>query len=144
MQKSAFIIIWKYPFLIHLLIVEKITGKINRHFVKNKDSTSSIPPLTKRLESGDNVYYTTDKEKADCLNIYFTSVSHVDDSEAFLPPFVEKTNQYLDNIIIMEIEVKDILHILNVNKASGPEMISNRMLKCTSTSISKSLGILYN
>ena len=105
------------------------------HFVQNKDSTSSIPPLTNRLESGDTVYYTTDKEKADCLNIYyfiyFTSVSHVDDSEAILPPFVEKTNQYLDNVIIMEPEVKDILDILNVNKASGPDMISNRMLKYT-------------
>lgn len=114
------------------------------HFVQNKDSTSSIPPLTNRLESGDTVYYTTDKEKADCLNIYFTSVSHVDDSEAILPPFVEKTNQYLDNVIIMEPEVKDILDILNVNKASGPDMISNRMLKYTSTSVSKPLSILYN
>lgn len=74
------------------------------HFVQNKDSTSSIPPLTNRLESGDTVYYTTDKEKADCLNIHFTSVSHVDDSEAVLPPFAEKTNQYLDNVIIIETE----------------------------------------
>ena len=38
-------------------------------------------------------------------------MSDVDDSEAVLPPFVEKTNQYLDNIIIMETEVKDILDI---------------------------------
>ena len=71
-------------------------------------------------------------------------MSHVDDSEAVLPPFAEKTNQYLDNVIIMETEMKDILDILNVNKASGPDMISNRMLKYTSTSVSKPLSILYN
>lgn len=118
--------------------------KIIRHFVKNKDSTSEIPPLTKHLESGGSVYYTTDKEKADCLNLYFTSVSTVDDSQAVLPPLVEKTNQYLENIIIMDSEVEDILDILNVNKASGPDMISNRMLKYTSTSLSKPLSILYN
>ena len=67
-----------------------------------------------------------------------------DDSEAVLPHFVEKMNQYLDNIIIMETEVKDILDILNVNKASGPDMISNRMLKYISTSVSKPVSIFYN
>ena len=92
--------------------------------------------MTKRLESEGTVYYTTDKEKADCLNLYFTSVSTVDDSEAVLPPFVKQTNHYLDNVIIMKTEVKDILDILNVNKASGPDMISNSMLKYTSASIS--------
>ena len=44
----------------------------------------------------------------------------------------------------METEVKDILAILNVNKALGPYMVSNRMLKYTSTSVSKPLSILYD
>ena len=40
--------------------------------------------------------------------------------------------------------MKDILAILNVNKALGPDMVSNRMLKYTSTSVSKPLSILYD
>ena len=44
----------------------------------------------------------------------------------------------------MESEVKSILDILNVNKASGPDKINNSMLKCTSTSVSKPLCILQN
>ena len=40
--------------------------------------------------------------------------------------------------------MKDILDIVNVNKASRPDRISNRMLKYTSTSKSKPLSISYN
>ena len=65
MQKSAFLIILGISLLVSFTNNRKEYWKIIRHFVKNKDSTSSIPPLTKRLESGGTVHYTTDKEKAD-------------------------------------------------------------------------------
>ena len=88
MRKSAFIIIWKYPFLIHSQIAETITGKLFVTLYKNKYSTSSVPALAKNLESGVSVYYTTDG-----LNLYFTIVSIVNDSQAvYLPLLKRRTN----------------------------------------------------
>lgn len=118
--------------------------KIIRHFVKNNNTSSTIPPLQKTLETGETIYCTSDKEKADCLNSYFTSTSTIDDSNASLPPFFERTNQYLENITITENEVKDILQNLNVNKASGLDMVSNRMLKYTASTVCKPLCIIFN
>lgn len=102
------------------------------------------PPLTKVSDPGEMHCFTSDKEKADCLNFYFASVSTINDSTASLPPFEEKTDKSTDDVIITEKKVKDILDILNVNKASGLDMISKRMLKYTSASISKPLEILFN
>lgn len=53
---------------------------IIRHFVKNNNNTSSIPPLKVFPPRGQNDYYFTDKEKAECLYEYFTSVSTIKDA----------------------------------------------------------------
>ncbi|CAC5381704.1 unnamed protein product [Mytilus coruscus] len=50
----------------------------------------------------------------------------------------------LDNIILQEHEVKDILQITNVNKASGPDGISPRLLKIASDILAKPLCYIYN
>ena len=70
-----------------------------------------------------------DEDKADSLKSYFASVSSLDDSQADLPPFVELTDNSLDTIEITEEEVNDVLENLDPNKASGPDMISNKMVK---------------
>lgn len=41
--------------------------KIIRHFVKNKITSSSIPPLCTTLESGESIISTTDYDKANCF-----------------------------------------------------------------------------
>ena len=69
-----------------------------------------------------------DEDKADSLNYYFASVSSLDDSQADLPPFVELTDNSLDTIEITEEEINDVLENLDPNKASGPDMISNKMV----------------
>ena len=71
----------------------------------------------------------TDEEKADSLNAYFESVSSLDDSQANLPPFSALTDTTLDNIEITEDEVSDVIENLDPNKASGPDLISNKMMK---------------
>ena len=70
-----------------------------------------------------------DEDKTDSLNFFFASVSSLDDSQADLPPFVELTDNTLDTIEITEEEVNDVLENLDPNKASGPDMISNKMVK---------------
>ena len=57
---------------------------------------------------------------------------------------IPKTDAKLDQIIISEQEVIDMLETLNIHKASGPDGISNTMLKYVAKSIAKPLTSLYN
>ena len=118
--------------------------KIVKHFVNKKDSVSTIPPLRTFTASGDSIWHVSDLEKADCLNSYFASVSSLDDSQATLPPFSEHTDKVLDNIEIPDEEIKDVIVNLDPNKASGPDMISNKMILKIAAVIEKPLCIVFN
>ena len=61
-----------------------------------------------------------------------------------LPAFHLKTNEKLESLKISEQEVCDILSSLNVNKASGPNFISYRLLKSVARAVSKPLTTLFN
>ena len=50
----------------------------------------------------------------------------------------------MPDIKILQSEVVDVLRILKVNKASGPDGISHRMLKNTSQTISVPLTKLFD
>ena len=50
----------------------------------------------------------------------------------------------MPDLKILQPEVVDVLRILKVNKASGPDGISHRMLKNTSHTISVPLTKLFN
>ncbi|MCG7882888.1 MAG: hypothetical protein JAY96_15005, partial [Candidatus Thiodiazotropha endolucinida] len=115
-----------------------------RHFTKKKNTTTTIPPLSTVLPSGETKYNVSDTEKANCLNDYFTSISSIDDSNVRLPPFTALTEQSLERIEITVQEVKDIIDSLCVNKASGPDLISHRMLKGVSSAISVPLSMMFN
>ena len=118
--------------------------KIIKHFTTKKDSVSSIPPLNTTTASGTHLLHVTDKEKADCLNSYFASISTLDDSHAVLPPFMELTDSVLDRIDISEEEIKDVIVNLDPNKASGPDLISNKMIKQVAGAKAKPLQIIFN
>ena len=81
----------------------------------------------------------SNEEKANCLNSYFASVSSVDDSHATLPPFTDLIDKVVNNIIITAQEMKDIIDTRDTNKASGPDLISNKIIKSGSGAISISL-----
>ena len=53
-------------------------------------------------------------------------------------------NDTLCNITIDEQEVLDIISVLPVNKAIGPDCISHKMLKSTISTIVKPLTMLFN
>ena len=88
---------------------------MGRSMGKTNNSTK-IPPL--RLS--DNNYAFTNKEKAECLSDFFYSIDSIDDSAKDLPNFENRTDSILSNIHITQADVKDILSLLIVNKASGP------------------------
>ena len=118
--------------------------RLTRYFVKNNTASSSIPPLYTTDDNNEMKMHVTDKEKADCLNDYFTSVSRVSDENTQLPNFQKITNGSLDSFVITEIEVKDILDILDINKASGPDLINHKMLRYVSAAVSKPLTVIFN
>ena len=50
--------------------------------------------------------------------------------------FTKKRIKFLDKIETTEKEVQDIIDSLNLNKASGPDLISHKMIKSVSVAIS--------
>ena len=58
-------------------------------------------------------------------------MSTIDDANVVLPNFELRTSNTLSKINILQSEVIDILNVLKVNKAIGPDGISRRMLKYT-------------
>jgi hypothetical protein len=117
---------------------------IIRYFVKQNDCSNNIPPLIRQLSNGETELFTSDHDKANCLNDYFASISSVNDDNADLPQFSLKTQQNLSRITITEGEIEDVIKSLEINKACGPDLISHRMLKGVSATITKPLSILFN
>ena len=109
--------------------------KVVKHFVNKKDTVSTIPPLC-TFNVNTPVWHVTDEEKAETLNSYFTSVSSLDNSQAELPPLTELTDASIDNIESTQDEVIDVIVNLDPNKASGPDLITSKMLKSVSKTVS--------
>ena len=81
--------------------------------------TNDIPPLEYTTETGERIIAFSDSDKVDLLNNYFSSVSNVDDSSQQLPQ-IDYTHHFsLSNVTIDEQDIKDILSILPVNKATN-------------------------
>ena len=118
--------------------------KLTRYFIKSNSSSVLIPPLCTVSDNNDHILHSTDKEKADCLNDYFTSISTVCDDNVILPDFQKITDSSLHYFDISQNEIKDIINCLDINKASGPDLINHKMLKYVSNSVSKPLVIIFN
>ena len=83
------------------------------------------------------------KEKADLFNKHFLKKSTLPVNLPDLP-VLQRGVHSISNIDTNEDEVKDILKSLNINKASGYDNISNRLLKNTAEAIAKPLATLFN
>ena len=118
--------------------------KVIRHFVKSNTSSSSIPPLNSFSVTGQNNFCFSSEEKADLLNRYFTSISTVNDENINLPVFEYKCDNRLNNIECTSNEIQTLIELLNPNKATGPDGISNKMLKAVAKEVSVPLNILFN
>ena len=56
-------------------------------------------------------------------------IANLEEDNVPLPEFQNKTNCSIDDIVINFEEIIDVIQILNPNKASGPDLISHKMLK---------------
>ena len=110
----------------------------------NMKLSNEIPPIQVNDDTGVNKVVYSDSEKIEVLNAYFSSISDIDDNNVTLPHMYSLCNDSLDNIVVEEQEVSDIITILPVNKAVGPDSISHKMLKSTKKTIAKPLTMLFN
>ena len=111
--------------------------KVAKQFLKNNNDIE-IPLLVQ-----DNIQYSTPIEKATLLNSYFCEQSNIDDSHASLPVLEPPVN-VLNHIDISVSDTEDILKLLNCNKASGPDLISPRLLKEGCEILSRPLTKIFN
>ena len=112
---------------------------ILKSFISPK-SNSTIPPLEK-----DGTVYVTETEKANLLNNFFKDQTMLNDDNAELPDIIPYPVQ--DNFSSLSLtpdEVETTLKALPIGKATGPDEISNRLLKEISREISVPLTEFFS
>ena len=97
--------------------------KTLKHFIK-PDQADFIPPLNKNGH-----IYTEENDKTNILNSFFIEQTLLDDSQVTLPQTVKNITYKLDYIIVTPEEVRGTLKLLPTDKAAGPDLINNRLLK---------------
>jgi Reverse transcriptase (RNA-dependent DNA polymerase) len=85
---------------------------------------------------------TIDKEKADTLNKFFSSV-FTRENMGSMPDLEEREVQQLTEIKIMQEEVLKILKSLKTDKSPGPDGIHARMLKECAMELTKPLCTMF-
>ncbi len=95
------------------------------------------------LIKDDGTKTTSEKEKADALNEFFSSVFTKEDMERF-PTFEERqVTSILENVNFTEEDVKKKLDKLKVDKSPGPDNLSPRVLKELSSELSYPLFLVF-
>ena len=123
----------------------KTYWKIMKMLIKSDKGSYNIPSLQNEINY-DNFDETVDEDdkKWSLLNKYFCLISKLEDENVPLPEFQSRTNDIIDNIVVNIDEIVDILQILDPNKASGPDVISQKMLKICPEKIAIPLQIIFN
>ncbi|VDI61697.1 Hypothetical predicted protein [Mytilus galloprovincialis] len=104
-----------------------------------KANDASVPPLM----VNNNLIFD-EIEKANEFNRFFSSQSNIDDSSAMLPEELKTISDDIGYIELTVTEVEDILKIVNPTKASGPDLISPKLLKEASSVLKYPLCKLFN
>ena len=97
------------------------------------------------LEVNNNIY-TAECDKANILNTFFQSQTVLNEQNATLPDLsdINRLNSHLESIALTRIEVESALKSLAVGKASGPNGLSNRILRELSKELSIPFCSLFN
>ena len=116
--------------------------KCLRSFITD-DRRETIPPL---FDASTSNLTQSDQQKADVLNAFFISQSHLDDSNhdlSSLPSLVDSPNS-ITSIAVSPSKVEDAISCLKVGKASGPDGIDNRIWIQLSDQLCLPLSDLFN
>jgi hypothetical protein len=120
----------------------KLYWKTMNMSIKNENSSNETPPLSDPQNDFKLSYESI--EKAEILNKYFSSISNLNDENKVLLDFDCRCLNVLSDIEVCEQDVIDIISTLNVDKAVGHDIISNRMLLAVKNEIAKPMSLLFN
>ena len=104
----------------------------------NKCKIPRIPPL---FENGS--FVTDCREKATIFNNYFAKQCTPFLTNSVLPTLAYHTNNRLSHFNITKEEVENILKVLNVNKAHGPDIITAQMIKLCYSEVCEPLQVIF-
>lgn len=124
--------------------IAKNAKKFWQYANSKRKTKSGISELKYKKENGEENKTSTDKEKAEVLANFFSSVfTNEPDGEI---PNIEPITIEHDCLekIFQEKEVLKLLQDLNVNKSPGPDGLHPKMLKELSEALVKPLTIIYN
>ena len=110
-----------------------------RSLVKGANPPCDIPTL-----AYNNDIAHTDDGKCDMLNEYICTETYLDDSNANVSPFDQRTDSKLDNVVITEQEITEIIKLLDPKKASGKDDTSYILLQNVFTELSVPHHLLFN
>ena len=113
--------------------------RLCKFLYSGKSVDHQIPPLLHNDE-----VITSDADKANIFNSYFTSISCIDESALLIPDNIPVCDSSLHEVIISEQDVTDVIKCLKLDKACGPDHISHKLLKESLPVISKPLANLFN
>ena len=121
---------------------EKNWWKVVGELTKFKDKSKSIEVII----SNENPELLIDdpKQIAEELNNYFVMTSTINDSDIEVPALATRTENQLCDVNIDEQEIIKILKDLDINKATGPDGICNRVLRECALVLSYPLSLIFN
>ena len=91
-----------------------------------------------------DTYISDAKSKAELFNEYFLSHNKINSTNSRLPDIDAMPANILESITVTENEVLDLIKCIDVNKATGHDGISGKILKAAGATIVPSLTMLLN
>lgn len=104
-----------------------------------KRKSSTIPTL---VHNG--VEATTAEDKAELLNTFFCMQSTLNDNNHTPPVIPTTVHSSLSDIFISVQDVKDAICLIDPTKASGPDVVSPRLIKEGANELAEPLSLLFN
>jgi hypothetical protein len=123
----------------------KSNPKIFWKYANSKRKTNTgISELKFKSEEGEERKTTTDREKAEVLASFFSSVFTIEpEGDLPLMHHIEVKQECIEKTF-KESEILKLLQNLDVNKSCGPDGLHPKMLKELSATISKPITIMFN
>ena len=112
--------------------------------IKSNKPSYNLSPLKNIVDDIEAAIVYDDNEKCDLFNKYFSCISGIDDANVLLPDFESGTGSPISDILCTEEEIVDVITNLAVNKASGPDIISHKMLHMSPEKFAVPLRIIFN
>ena len=109
-----------------------------RHINGKLKTTSGVADI--KTEDGREI--TSDLEKADYFNKYFSTVCTIE-NEQHMPHLDDRGGPELNSIEVSELQVLDLLRKLKPDKSPGPDNIHPRVCKECAVELAKPLTLLF-